>query len=58
MKIDPQKHCIDYNEHRGWAMLHDIIAHPLMALTNYSKLSINIHDYTSKKAWNRKQKNS
>jgi len=50
MKIDP-----NFCTHSGkfWAILHDLIAHPLMAVSFYSKISIRFHNYTSSKAWPR-----
>jgi hypothetical protein len=54
MKIDPQKSCVNYEESIRWAIIHDVIAHPIMALTLYSTWSVRLHDYTSSKAWNRK----
>lgn len=36
-----------------WAFVHDLIAHPLMAITNWSALSLRFHDYTSHRAWPR-----
>lgn len=54
MKTDPNKACSNKKEHLLWALLHDGIAHPFMALTKYSKLSKRFHDFTSQKAWPRK----
>jgi hypothetical protein len=55
MKKDPNTYCINYEENIGWELLHDLVAHPLMALTLYkSKLVISFHDFTSSKAWIRK----
>lgn len=53
MKKDPNKGCKNQKELLGWAIVHDLVAHPLMAATNYSKLSVRFHDYTSHKAWPR-----
>lgn len=53
MKTDPNKGCTNQEERAFWAFLHDGIAHPLMALTGYSKLSLRFHDYTSRRAWPR-----
>lgn len=53
MKTDPRKACANADEKRGWAILHDLIAHPLMILTGYSIWSLALHDYTSHKAWPR-----
>lgn len=53
MRVDPRLACHNNKENKGWALLHDLVAHPFMALTFYSKLSIHFHDYTSYKAWPR-----
>lgn len=53
MKTDPRKACANAEEKRGWAILHDLVAHPLLILTNYSIWSLAFHDYTSHKAWPR-----
>lgn len=53
MKTDPNNICSNQKEHKGWAFVHDAIAHPLMALTGYHKLSLRFHNYTSHKAWPR-----
>jgi hypothetical protein len=53
MKKDPNKYCINFKQHLLWAIIHDVIAHPLMGLTLYSKYSIIFHDFTSSKAWKR-----
>lgn len=39
-----------------WAFIHDLIAHPLCALTLYSAWAVKFHDWTSLKAWDRKSK--
>lgn len=54
MKLDPNRYCVKYEEHLFWAIVHDVIAHPLMAITLYKvpKL-ISFHNYTSQKAWRR-----
>ena len=55
MKIDPNKCCVVYEQCLFWAIVHDAIAHPLMALTFYKfQPIINLHDYTSARAWIRK----
>ncbi len=52
MKLDPNAYCINYEQRLGWALIHDIIAHPLMALTLYRiPMFIRFHNYTSHKAW-------
>lgn len=53
MRTDPRKACANEKENWLWAILHDGIAHPLMALTNYSMASVLFHDWTSQKAWPR-----
>lgn len=53
MKTDPNKGCKNQTEKLGWAILHDLVAHPVMALTGYSNLSMRFHNYTSHKAWPR-----
>ena len=54
MKTDPNRHCTNFEENTFWATIHDAIAHPLMALTMYSGWSVRFHDFTSRKAWDRK----
>jgi hypothetical protein len=55
MKLDPNNYCVTYKQNLFWAMVHDIIAHPLMALTFYKiNLFIKFHDYTSHLAWKRR----
>lgn len=55
MKKDPNKCCVIFDEFLPWALIHDIIAHPLMGITLYKvELFIRFHDYTSKHAWKRK----
>lgn len=56
MKTDPNKGCANEKENMLWAFIHDAIAHPLMALTDYSFWSIRFHDYTSHHAWPRAKK--
>lgn len=54
MKKDPNKYCVKYKENILWAIIHDVIAHPLMAISLYKvDMFINFHDYTSSKAWMR-----
>lgn len=53
MKTDPNKGCKNVTEKLGWAIVHDLVAHPLMAVTRYSNLSMRFHNYTSHKAWPR-----
>ncbi|MNE12803.1 hypothetical protein D3C81_442100 [compost metagenome] len=54
MRTDPRKACANQEEKLSWALVHDGIAHPLMALTLFSKLAVAFHDWTSQKAWPRK----
>lgn len=56
MKLDPNRYCIHYDENLFWAIVHDTIAHPLMAITLYKvEWFIRFHNYTSQKAWVRKR---
>jgi hypothetical protein len=55
MKTDPREACANAEEKRGWAILHDLVAHPLLILTGYSIWALAFHDYTSHKAWPRQQ---
>lgn len=50
MKTDPNT-CV----HTGgvWAVIHDAIAHPLLALTAYSAPARRFHNWTSQHAWPR-----
>jgi hypothetical protein len=53
VKTDPNKACKNTGERRLWAILHDLVAHPAMALSGYSNWSMRFHNYTSHKAWPR-----
>lgn len=53
MRTDPRAACANEKELLGWAVVHDLLAHPFMAITNYSALSMRFHDWTSYKAWPR-----
>lgn len=53
MKTDPSKGCANAEQRLIWAIIHDGLAHPLMALTGYCHWSLAFHDYTSHKAWPR-----
>lgn len=53
MRVDPRKACGNERERLMWALLHDLIAHPLMALTGFSAVSLRFHDWTSRYAWPR-----
>lgn len=50
MKTDPNN-CI----HSGgiWALIHDAVAHPLLALSGWSDWARRFHAWTSEKAWPR-----
>lgn len=54
MRIDPRKACANTEEKWFWAFIHDLIAHPIMALTNWGSLALKFHDWTSHHAWPRK----
>ena len=51
---DPRKACANKEERLLWALIHDGLAHPFMAVTGFSRLSLWFHDWTSHKAWPRK----
>lgn len=53
MRTDPRKACSNEKQLLGWAILHDLVAHPFMVLTGYSALSLRFHDATSRHAWPR-----
>jgi len=54
MRVDPRSCACTVKEHLGWALLHDVIVHPLLGLTLYrADWAIWLHDYTSHKAWPR-----
>lgn len=53
MRTDPRAACANTKENLLWALVHDTLAHPLMAVTNYSKLALRFHDWTSFHAWPR-----
>lgn len=55
MKIDPRSACVNHSEVRYWALVHDAIAHPLMALSGYRSWAVRFHDWTSYRAWPRGQ---
>lgn len=58
MKTDPNEGCNLKEEHLFWAVVHDAICHPLMALSGYSKWAIKLHNYTSHRAWPRETKSA
>lgn len=53
MRNDPRAACANETERCGWAIVHDLIAHPLMALTLWSGPALRFHDWTSMRAWPR-----
>lgn len=53
MRTDPRKACANEKQLLGWAIVHDLIAHPFMVLTGYSRASLRFHDATSQRAWPR-----
>jgi hypothetical protein len=53
MKCDPNTACVTIREVLWWALLHDLVAHPLMAVTFYWRPAIRFHDWTSQRAWPR-----
>lgn len=53
MKTDPRKACANERERFFWAFVHGLIAHGFMALSLWSKWSLEFHDWTSHKAWPR-----
>lgn len=57
MRTDPRAACTNAKELKTWAFVHDAIAHPFMALTNWSAVSLRFHDWTSHRAWPRKTAN-
>lgn len=57
MRTDPRVACANEKELLFWAVIHDLVAHPMMALTGYSKSSLTFHDWTSRHAWPRDTRN-
>lgn len=53
MRTDPRKACENEKQLLVWAIIHDLIAHPFMALTLYWRVSLRLHDWTSQRAWPR-----
>lgn len=51
MKTDERRLAWAFREKYWWAILHDMIAHPLMAVFNYSRWTRRFHSWTSDKAW-------
>lgn len=54
MRTDPRAACKNENERALWAFVHDGLAHPLMAITLWSRWTLRFHDWTSRKAWPRR----
>lgn len=53
MRTDPRAACANAEERWIWAFIHDAVAHPFMALTNWSRPALTFHDWTSHRAWPR-----
>ena len=54
LKKDPNSCKVELEQNLFWAVVHDLFAHALMALTLYKvKFILDFHDYTSQKAWKR-----
>lgn len=54
MRTDPRAACANASERLGWAVVHDLLAHPMMALTNWASWAVAFHNWTSARAWPRK----
>lgn len=57
MRTDPRKACANEEERAFWAAFHDLIAHPLLVLSWYSRWAVWLHDKTSMLAWPRGRAN-
>lgn len=55
MRTDPRNACANEHQRLLWAVVHDALAHPLMALTGYCAASLRFHDWTSHRAWPRQE---
>lgn len=53
MRTDPREACGNEHQRLLWALVHDAVAHPLMALAGWPKWALRFHDWTSHKAWPR-----
>jgi hypothetical protein len=51
VRTDPRDACPNEDECLFWAIVHDLIVHPLMAVSLWSKWSLRLHNYTSRRAW-------
>jgi hypothetical protein len=40
-----------WTEHKGWAFVHDAIAHPAMAFSGYASWAMRFHGWTGRRAW-------
>lgn len=40
-----------WRESIWWAVLHDAVAHPVMALSGYAMWAIRFHQWTGRRAW-------
>lgn len=40
-----------FPESRGWAFVHNVVAHPLMSITNNHWIAGWFHDWTARRAW-------
>lgn len=40
-----------WREDWRWAIVHDAVAHPLMALSGYAHWAIRFHNWTGRRAW-------
>lgn len=56
MRTDPRCACANERQRLLWALVHDGLAHPLMALAGWPRWALRFHDWTSHKAWPRAQK--
>jgi hypothetical protein len=54
MKLDPNRLDYGYREFKAWAVAHDLIFHPLLAISLYSRWAIRLHAWSSNKAWPRR----
>jgi hypothetical protein len=54
MKLDPNTLCPRFEQRLGWAVVHDLLVHPLLPLSGYARWAVWLHDWTSAKAWRRK----
>ena len=50
-RMDPNRLCTVGRERVAWAVVHDLVAHPLLVLLAYSWPARAFHDWTSSLAW-------